>query len=246
MPRSVRVLGWLLFPGAFMIGSRFLWEETFLTWERGPQMVGFSILHTGGPLVLVALLCLLLLQIWLVLAVVILVWGAVRGRRPTRGDVTQLVVVGATLALFMVPYPFWQWVGVRLYGPGAHAGSYLVGAAAQGDVRLVNELLGKSVPVDAREPNGSTALSGAAVGGQLRMVQLLLERGADVNSINGVLGRTALMNAAEMGHVDVARYLLARGADPELRDANGQTAREIAVSNRRSDVAAVLGDAKAQ
>ena len=33
-----------------------VWENTLLSWERGPQMIGFSLLHTVGIILFPAIL----------------------------------------------------------------------------------------------------------------------------------------------------------------------------------------------
>jgi ankyrin repeat protein len=57
--------------------------------------------------------------------------------------------------------------------------------------------------------HGQTALMLAASHGRLRMANMLLAAGADVN-IQDEDGSTALMCAAEHGHVEMVRLLLAQ------------------------------------
>jgi hypothetical protein len=49
-PTWLRIWGILAWPGALYLVLRIVWEETLLTWRQGPQMVGFSLAHTG-PLI---------------------------------------------------------------------------------------------------------------------------------------------------------------------------------------------------
>ncbi|HEX8774178.1 MAG TPA: ankyrin repeat domain-containing protein [Pyrinomonadaceae bacterium] len=58
-------------------------------------------------------------------------------------------------------------------------------------------------------------LQSAAHAGQGEAVDLLLEKGANINATDG-FGRTALWKAALGGHPAVARLLLDRGADPRI------------------------------
>jgi hypothetical protein len=45
LPRGVQLI-WLCFaPVAMLFAARVAWEKTILTWEQGPQMVGFSMMH---------------------------------------------------------------------------------------------------------------------------------------------------------------------------------------------------------
>jgi N-acyl-D-amino-acid deacylase len=66
-------------------------------------------------------------------------------------------------------------------------------------------------PLFGGGPKGSVLLL-AAMGGDLRTVRLLVERGVDVNAKTEI-GDTALIEAAWNGHPDVVRYLISAGAD---------------------------------
>ena len=70
----------------------------------------------------------------------------------------------------------------------------------------------------------STALHAAAYFGNLPAANLLLERGADVNSTANPKGMTPLILAAIGGHDDVVARLLAAGASPGAKDKRGRTA----------------------
>jgi len=60
----------------------------------------------------------------------------------------------------------------------------------------------------ANANTGSTPLHFACIGGNLKVVQLLLKKGAAVEARN-VLGLTPLHCASDMGFVEVARWLIA-------------------------------------
>lgn len=80
---SMRVLGWCLAPGAWMLALQLAWEATFLTADKAPQMVGFSFLHTSS-LALPVVASAFLAQAWLVF---VFLWGAYvafRGHRIAR------------------------------------------------------------------------------------------------------------------------------------------------------------------
>ncbi len=78
--------------------------------------------------------------------------------------------------------------------------------------------LQKSSP-DLRE---TAAFMKAAGKGQLDVVKLLLDRGADVNARDS-RGYTPLLSASEMGHLDIVKQLLEGGADVNARDSHGYT-----------------------
>jgi ankyrin repeat protein len=87
----------------------------------------------------------------------------------------------------------------------------LLSAIRQGDAAAVKALLAQGTPADAKYRYDRTALSFAADRGDVEIVKLLLERGADVNAKDTFYGATPLTWAASNGHVEVARLLLARG-----------------------------------
>jgi ankyrin repeat protein len=85
----------------------------------------------------------------------------------------------------------------------------------QGDVARL--LVARGANVNFKGAEGVTALHEAATGGDLDVVRLLLDAGADPNARTGKLddGRTdrsALDFARDGGHADVASLLLSRGA----------------------------------
>lgn len=75
--------------------------------------------------------------------------------------------------------------------------------------------------------NATNALHLATASGNSKCVEILLEHGFDVNSID-TNGRTALMHASSLGSADLIRLLLDRGADGSVRAPDGYTALEIA------------------
>lgn len=67
----------------------------------------------------------------------------------------------------------------------------------------------KSDNIDDIFQHSQTALMLAVSHGNLDMVQMLIEAGADIN-IQDDDGSTSLMCAAEHGHIDIVKYLLAQ------------------------------------
>ncbi|KAJ6475414.1 ankyrin repeat-containing domain protein [Mycena sanguinolenta] len=74
-----------------------------------------------------------------------------------------------------------------------------------------------SVDTDINVQSGEygTALQAAACGGNIDIVQLLLEHNADPNIVGGEYG-TALQAAAYMGNIDIVQLLLEHHADPNI------------------------------
>ena len=80
------------------------------------------------------------------------------------------------------------------------------------------------------------ALIEAARKGDLKKVQELLKKGADVNAKDEKEeGITALMAASIAGHLDIVRLLLKKGADVNAKDAAGRTALMFAAQEKESE-----------
>ena len=118
-------------------------------------------------------------------------------------------------------------------------------AACKGDEAAVEAWLDGGGHVDARmleeDGAGGTLLLASACNGSLRMVELLLSRGASPD-IQNALGCTALMGAAFEGDVAVVRRLLQSGAASDLQNNNGNTVLTIARQRHHTEIVALLGE----
>lgn len=92
-------------------------------------------------------------------------------------------------------------------------------AAEAGDAAALGAFVDAGVPVDAKD-DGWTALQLSAQKGHTEAVSLLLDKGADVNALNGN-GYTPLLLAAMDGQVEVAKVLVAKGADLKAQTTSG-------------------------
>lgn len=116
----------------------------------------------------------------------------------------------------------------------------LVQFAAQGDSPVVELLLAAGLNARSAEPRHEvTALHNAAAQGHVRLIALLLDRGADVNAADRY-GNTALIDAAYFGQLQAVKALLARGANVAAVSGNGQTALSAAVYSGKDALVAVL------
>ena len=95
--------------------------------------------------------------------------------------------------------------------------SELVDAAARGDVERVRRLLAEGVPVDARDGNGRTAVTAAALGDHVDVARVLIDAGADVD-LQDTERNNPLLVTGETGSVAMLREVLR--AHPDLTRTN--------------------------
>ncbi len=100
-------------------------------------------------------------------------------------------------------------------------------AAAAGDTQTVRKAIeSEAIAIDALHPSsGASLLTVATFCGQTETVEMLLEKGANVNQKNRDSG-TALHVAVFMGRAESAKRLLEAGANPETKDGNGNTPKD--------------------
>lgn len=81
----------------------------------------------------------------------------------------------------------------------------------------------------------------ASINGNVEFVEILLQKGVDVNTQDNVWDRTALMLALEKGNVGVAKLLAAHpGTDINIKDKNDETALMYALENNFTEIASSL------
>ncbi|KAH6928290.1 hypothetical protein HPB50_013953 [Hyalomma asiaticum] len=137
-----------------------------------------------------------------------------------------------------------------------YPGELLHQAALWGNAELLEDLLnGDQVRlIDAPDMHGRTALHAAATNSDETCARILLQSGDLVlpNTVSSVPAnpsaacgihdqhKTPLHVAAELGHVSTVRLLLDSGADLLARDAQGQTATDVAELAGHAQVAEML------
>ena len=111
-------------------------------------------------------------------------------------------------------------------------------AARRGQLERVRELLDRGVDQNTHPgmPHELSPLMTAANHGHLAVVQLLVERGANIHFMDGD-GFTALTIAAGEGHWEIAKVLAESGADVSHKDARGLSA--LSAAEQTGDTALV-------
>ncbi len=116
----------------------------------------------------------------------------------------------------------------------------LMKAARLGHTEIVKLLIGRKASVGRLSPAGDTALMHACLGGNLSVVQALVEAGSVINR----RGWAPLHYASYGGSGAVVKLLLDRGAELEAVAPNGYTAIMLAARNGNQDATKVLLNAK--
>lgn len=104
----------------------------------------------------------------------------------------------------------------------------LIGAIKQGGSARVRTLLQQHADVNAKDPDGTTALHWAVQRDDVQVVGLLITGGANVKAANRY-GMSPLLAACEIGNLEVIDKLLRAGADANSASPSGETALMIAV-----------------
>jgi ankyrin repeat protein len=123
------------------------------------------------------------------------------------------------------------WTRLNLRIPLGAAESPMFLAARQGNREILRSLKNHGADVNAEwQRAGSlaeTALNLAIQAGDTRAVQLLIECGADVNHVPQG-GNPPLIAALRSSNgADLARLLLSHGANPDIKNAPGESARQL-------------------
>lgn len=209
LPLWLTILGAVIFAGSAALAVRLIWEQTVWTWERGPQMVGFSLAHGSGALLL---LFPILLIVWTVVVVAVTIWSLIHKKRVAIFTWATFGGVALLFLLMGLPEGFWERAFIRQMAASPRAGDLLVYAAYRGDFGTVKAFISHGVPINATDHSDwRTGLHAAAVGSDLRTIEYLVSKGADVNALDRS-GDSPLELASERGNRPVASFLEAHGA----------------------------------
>jgi len=97
-----------------------------------------------------------------------------------------------------------------------------------------------STDVNSKDRTGLTALMYACSNGWLKLVEFLVDHGADIELKDHQSGETALFFAVRNNHVHIVKFLLSKGADKDATDKKCQTVHRIAENKNMVDILNVL------
>jgi hypothetical protein len=215
LPLWLSILGGIVFIGSAILAGRLTWEQTVWTWERGPQMVGFSLAH--GPAAIL-LLVPFLLVLWTAAVAVPTVRSLIKKNPISMQRWVGLGLVISLFALMGLPEGFWQRAFISQMAASPRAGDLLVYAAYREDLGTVRGLVSHGVPIDATDhADWRTALHAAASKGNLPTLRYLISKGANINALDRS-GDSPLQLAVSRGNNEAAGFLTEYGAKRILGD----------------------------
>jgi hypothetical protein len=102
-PTTLKFIGIPIVAAAWVLAARLVWEQTVWSWDRGPQMVGFALMHSGlGVLLILAFHSGL---IWPGIFLIAAVFTRSLGGKP---GVSLLLAYTFAWGVIAIPYGFWQ------------------------------------------------------------------------------------------------------------------------------------------
>ena len=110
-------------------------------------------------------------------------------------------------------------------------GESLASSAGTGSVQEVSLFLKAGFSPDTKDKTGVPILNISARKGNREVCDLLINAGAQVNSLAADRGSSALIDAVIGKHKDMVADLIKAGADPNIRSKDGQSALVIAVGS---------------
>ena len=173
LPAFLTAIGILLAPGAVVFAGRIVYESTILTWQRGLQMVGFSMLH--GSVGIAGLLSLWIGLLWVVILTLV---AALSRTLMTRSQVLLSAILVLSFGLVCVPYGYWKLLTVKVCGIERVTPYWLTAAAARGETPLLRHLIASGFDINTRNEDGESLLTISKRTKQARVSEWLMANGA--------------------------------------------------------------------
>jgi len=102
-----------------------------------------------------------------------------------------------------------------------------------GNMKAVQEFLGKDVPVDIKDGKGISPIAYAIGSSHLEIVKILMKSKADPHNVDAG-GNSGLHYASGYGRKELVEFLLNSGADANKKNAQGQTPFQVASKNKQA------------
>merc|ERR1719442_2429 len=112
-------------------------------------------------------------------------------------------------------------------------------AAKNGDLKAVQDFLGRKKPLDGQDHKGITALGYAIGANKIAVVKLLLDNRANPFAVDAS-GNSGLHYAAGYGRRELVEYLLQAGASVGQTNSQGQKPMDVANINKQTAILEIL------
>jgi hypothetical protein len=216
-----------------------LYSDIWLSWNGQPPLaLLYTYPHGPTPKSIAFLFIFLSFVAFCIVDLYAIVAAVVRKRQIHRWRwvTTPLFIAGVAIAA--IPHDVAFATAVRVWGPSKNARVDLQNAIARGHVDTVDAFLRHGTP-QMIGPDARTVLHVAAEHGKLKIIDVALAHGADINAQDS-RGRTPLHRAVQAREVETVRHLIARGADKKVADVSGATPEVLAQKAGREDVIRAL------
>jgi hypothetical protein len=204
------VVAWSAVLSFGAVVARLVWETTVLSWRSGPQMVGFTMFHQFALPVLLATALFGVTVIRLAVAVVL---ALVRRQRLSLSIWLLVCTSAAYAGLLLVPEVRWQHLFIDRFAQSPGRDEFACGAAARGDVALLQGFAQRGVQLDALQLSFRfTVLHCAAWGGQPEAIDFILGRFPELLNKPDADGNSPLDTAVAENRQEAAQELARHGA----------------------------------
>ena len=107
---------------------------------------------------------------------------------------------------------------------------------------IVHEFLEAGMSINARDDTGTPMLNIACRNDNYEFVEMMLDLGAELNSVSEDRGYTAVMDAVWRGNEKITKYLISKGADLNTINKEGQNNLILAVGANRESLVKLLAE----
>lgn len=118
-------------------------------------------------------------------------------------------------------------------------------ALNEGTMEALDVLISRGADINRLNRGGYSMMSACAQHGFIPVMEILLEKGADIRVRNTAYGGTLLHDAALGGHIESVRFIIGKGLGPNERATDGATPLITASKKGNTDAARALLDAGA-
>lgn len=115
------------------------------------------------------------------------------------------------------------------------------------NISAINRMLDEEPAlVNQRDDKGRSPIDLAVSRSSCEVVELLIQRGANINTRENVYGSTPLLQVVARDRKEIAEILLRHGVDITMKNNAGETAYSYAVAIGRTEIAELLRTASSR